>query len=195
MLARTACLPIQQDHRFQSCPHRPDYFAIVGRMHLGGPASLQTRQAAPPRRASILTEFLQKLTRRGSRDAKLAISGAYESVETAACKVLNTTWQWRRVHLARNAVAHASKSGRRIASAFIATAFALETPEASSTRWRTVADKIRPEMPKGIRIVLCQDFLIRDPGLRCRIIGNIFLKPIDCQSCTQSVPQYFQHNG
>jgi len=36
----------------------------------------------------------------------------------------------------RNALAHAGKSGRRVVSAFIATAFAQDTPEAASTQWR-----------------------------------------------------------
>jgi putative transposase len=44
--------------------------------------------------------------------------------------------------------AHAGKSGRRVASAFIATAFAQETPEAASAQWRAVADQIRPRVPK-----------------------------------------------
>src|SRR5690606_4197491 len=44
--------------------------------------------------------------------------------------------------------AHAGKSGRRVVSAFIATAFAQETPEAASAQWRAVADQIRPKVPK-----------------------------------------------
>lgn len=48
----------------------------------------------------------------------------------------------------RNVLAHAGKSGRRIVSAFIATAFAQETPEAASVQWRAVADQIRPKLPK-----------------------------------------------
>ena len=48
----------------------------------------------------------------------------------------------------RNVLAHAGKSGRRVASAFIATAFAQETPEAASSQWRAVADQIRPKVPK-----------------------------------------------
>ena len=48
----------------------------------------------------------------------------------------------------RNVLAHAGKSGRRVVSAFIATAFAQETPEAASTQWRAVADQIRPKVPK-----------------------------------------------
>lgn len=47
-----------------------------------------------------------------------------------------------------NVLAHAGKSGRRVVSAFIATAFAQETPEAASAQWRSVADQIRPKVPK-----------------------------------------------
>ena len=43
---------------------------------------------------------------------------------------------------------HAGKSGRRVVSAFIATAFAQETPEAASVQWRAVADQIRPKVSK-----------------------------------------------
>ncbi len=53
-----------------------------------------------------------------------------------------------RVHFMRNALAHAGKSGRRVVSAFIATAFAQDTSEAASTQWRNVADQIRPKVPK-----------------------------------------------
>lgn len=45
-------------------------------------------------------------------------------------------------------IGHAGKSGRRVVSAFIATAFAQDTPEAASTQWRNVADQIRPKVPK-----------------------------------------------
>ena len=48
----------------------------------------------------------------------------------------------------RNVLAHAGKSGRRVASAFIASAFAQEPPEAASVQWRAVADQIRPRVPK-----------------------------------------------
>ncbi|KAB1086613.1 IS256 family transposase [Neorhizobium galegae] len=96
----------------------------------------------------IWTEFLRKLTRRGLRGVKLVVSDAHESIKTAVSKVLNATWQRCRVHFMRNALAHAGKSGRRVVSAFIATAFAQETPEAACTQWRSVADQIRPKVPK-----------------------------------------------
>jgi len=96
----------------------------------------------------IWTEFLRKLTRRGLRGVKLVVSDAHEGIKAAVSKVLNATWQRCRVHFMRNVLAHAGKSGRRVVSAFIATAFAQETPEAASTQWRAVADQIRPKVPK-----------------------------------------------
>jgi transposase-like protein len=89
----------------------------------------------------IWTEFLRKLTRRGVRGVKLVVSDAHEGIKAAVSKVLNATWQRCRFHFTRNVLAHAGKSGRRVVSAFIATAFAQETPEAASTQWRAVADQ------------------------------------------------------
>ena len=48
----------------------------------------------------------------------------------------------------RNVLAHAGKSGRRVVSAFIATAFAQDTPVAAKAQWRSVADQIRTKVPK-----------------------------------------------
>ena len=96
----------------------------------------------------IWTEFLRKLTRRGLRGVKLVVSDAHEGIKAAVGKVLNATWQRCRVHFIRNVLAHAGKSGRRVVSAFIATAFAQETAEAASAQWRAVADQIRQKVPK-----------------------------------------------
>ncbi|MFD1767321.1 IS256 family transposase [Sphingorhabdus buctiana] len=92
--------------------------------------------------------FLRKLTRRGLRGVKLVISDAHEGIKAAVSKLLCASWQRCRVHFMRNALAHAGKSGRRVVSAFIATAFAQETPEAASQQWRSVADQVRPKLPK-----------------------------------------------
>jgi putative transposase len=94
------------------------------------------------------TEFLRKLTRRGLRGVKLVISDAHEGLKTAIAKVLHASWQRCRVHFMRNALAHAGKSGRRVVSAFIATAFAQDDAEAAKTQWRKVADQLRPSLPK-----------------------------------------------
>jgi transposase-like protein len=48
----------------------------------------------------------------------------------------------------RNALAHAGRSGRRVVSAFIATAFAQNDAAAASQQWRRVADQLRPTVPK-----------------------------------------------
>ncbi len=40
---------------------------------------------------------------------------------------------------------HAGKSGRRVDSAFVATAFAQEDAEAASQQWRKVADQLRSD--------------------------------------------------
>jgi len=104
---------------------------------------IETSDAAP-----IWTAFLRKLTRRGLRGVKLVVSDAHEGIKAAVSKVLCASWQRCRVHFMRNVLAHAGKSGRRVVSAFIATAFAQETPEAASTQWRSVADQIRPKVPK-----------------------------------------------
>ncbi|WP_290888495.1 transposase [Hoeflea sp.] len=98
----------------------------------------------------IWTELLRKLPRRGLRGVKLVVSDAHEGLKAAVTKVLSATWQRCRVHFMRNVLAHAGKSGRRVVSAFIATAFAQETPEAASTQWRAVADQIRPKCQSSL---------------------------------------------
>jgi transposase-like protein len=93
-------------------------------------------------------EFLRKLRRRGLAGVKLVISDAHEGIKAAVSKVFNATWQRCRVHFMRNALAHAGKSGRRVVSAFIATAFAQDDAEAAKAQWRQVADQVRPKLPK-----------------------------------------------
>lgn len=98
----------------------------------------------PSEAETFWTGFLRKLTRRGLRGVKLVISDAHEGLKAAVAKVLNATWQRCRVHFMRNALAHAGKSGRRVVSAFIATAFAQNDADAARTQWRKVADQLRP---------------------------------------------------
>ena len=94
------------------------------------------------------TGFLRSLARRGLRGVKLVISDAHEGLKAAISKVLNATWQRCRVHFMRNALAHAGKSGRRVVSAFIATAFAQDDAGAAQAQWRQVADQLKPKLPK-----------------------------------------------
>jgi len=93
-------------------------------------------------------EFLRKLARRGLRGVKLVISDAHEGLKAAVAKVLGASWQRCRVHFMRNALAHANKNGRRVVSAFIATAFAQGSPDAAGKQWRHVADQLRARLPK-----------------------------------------------
>jgi len=110
-------------------------------------------EVGPSEAEPVWTEFLRKLTRRGLKGVKLVISDAHEGLKAAVSKVLSATWQRCRVHFMRNVLAHAGKSGRRVVSAFIATAFAQDTPEAAQAQWRTVADQIRFKVPKLARIM------------------------------------------
>ena len=93
-------------------------------------------------------DFLRTLTRRGLAGVKLVISDAHEGLKAAVTKVLRATWQRCRVHFARNALAHAGKAQRRIVSAWIGTAYAQEDAAAAHAQWRTVADQLRPKVPK-----------------------------------------------
>src|SRR6516164_940077 len=77
----------------------------------------------PSEAETFWTAFLRKLARRGLRGVKLLISDAHEGIKGVVAKVLNATWQRCRVHFMRNVLAHAGRQGRRVVSAFIATAF------------------------------------------------------------------------
>jgi putative transposase len=94
------------------------------------------------------TAFLRKLARRGLRGVKLVVSDAHEGIKASVSKILTATWQRCRVHFMRNALAHAGKSGRRVVSAFIATAFAQDDATSASKQWRSVADQLRPKLPR-----------------------------------------------
>jgi transposase-like protein len=93
-------------------------------------------------------DFLRALARRGLRGVKLVISDAHEGLKAAVTKVLRATWQRCRVHFMRTATAHAGKSQRRIVSAWIGTAYAQDDAAAAHAQWRTVADQLRPKVPK-----------------------------------------------
>jgi transposase-like protein len=76
------------------------------------------------------------------------ISDVHEGLKAAIARVLNATWQRCRVHFMRNALAHAGKTQRRIVAAWIGTAFAQDDADAARIQWRTVADQLRPGVPK-----------------------------------------------
>ena len=76
------------------------------------------------------------------------ISDAHDGLKAAVAKIMHASWQRCRVHFMRNALAHAGKSGRRVVSALIGTAFAQEDAESAKTQWRKVADQLRPTVQK-----------------------------------------------
>jgi transposase-like protein len=102
----------------------------------------------PSEAETFWTGFLRKLARRGLRGVKLVVSDAHEGIKASVAKVLTASWQRCRVHFMRNALAHAGKSGRRVVSAFIATAFAQDDAVTAGKQWRSVADQLRPKLPK-----------------------------------------------
>jgi transposase-like protein len=93
-------------------------------------------------------DFLRSLARRGLAGVKLVVSDAHAGLKAAVTKGLRATWQRCRVHFARNALAHAGKAQRRIVSAWIGTAYAQDDAAAAHGQWRTVADQLRPKVPK-----------------------------------------------
>jgi putative transposase len=102
----------------------------------------------PSEAETFWTQFLRSLARRGLRGVKLVISDAHEGIKATVSKVLCASWQRCRVHFMRNVLAHAGKSGRRVVSAFIATAFAQDDAPAAKAQWRSIADQLRPKLPK-----------------------------------------------
>ncbi len=102
----------------------------------------------PSEAETFWTAFLRSLARRGLRGVKLVISDAHEGIKAAVSKVLSCTWQRCRVHFMRNVLAHAGKSGRRVVSAFVGTAFAQDDAASARDQWRRVADQLRPKLPR-----------------------------------------------
>ena len=98
-------------------------------------------------------DFLRSLRARGLRGVKLVVSDAHEGIRSAVAKIMNATWQRCRVHFMRNALAHSGKSGRRMVSAFIATAFAQNDAETAKAQWRKVSDQLRSQIPKLAKLM------------------------------------------
>lgn len=91
---------------------------------------------------------MRKLALHGLRGERLVTSDAHEGIKAAVSKVLCATWPRCQVHFPRNIVADTGKSGHRVVSIFIATAFALGAAKAASIQWRSFAAQIRPKVPK-----------------------------------------------
>ena len=134
---------VRQNHRIVSVA----VIVAVG-VNTDGRREVLGLDIGPSEAETFWTEFLRKLARRGLRGVKLVISDAHEGIKTSVAKVMTAAWQRCRVHFMRNVLAHAGRSGRRVVSAFIATAFAQEDAEAARQQWRRVADQLRPKVPK-----------------------------------------------
>ena len=76
------------------------------------------------------------------------ISDDHKGLKAAPTRILGATWQRCRIHFMRNLLAHAGRQGRRVVSAFVATAFAQDDAKAASAQWRLVADQLRTKAPK-----------------------------------------------
>ena len=94
------------------------------------------------------TGFLRSLTRRGLRGVKLVIADDHKGLKAAATRILGATAQRCRVHFMRNLLAHAGKRGRRVVSAFVATAFAQDDADSAAAQWRLIANQLKPKAPK-----------------------------------------------
>jgi transposase-like protein len=134
---------VRQNHRIVSVA----VIVAVG-VNTDGRREVLGLDIGPSEAETFWTEFLRKLARRGLRGVKLVISDAHEGIKASVAKVMTASWQRCRVHFMRNVLAHAGRSGRRVVSAFIATAFAQEAAEAARQQWRRVADQLRPKVPK-----------------------------------------------
>ena len=123
------------DHRGRRQQRRPARGAGHGHRPLGGRDRSGPSSCASWRGAACAASSWSSPTRtRASR--------------RPSPRCCSATWQRCRVHFMRNALAHAGKSGRRVVSAFIATAFAQDDAEAARTQWRQVADQLRAKLPK-----------------------------------------------
>jgi len=115
------------------------------------PGFLEPRRVAEKALTAVIQEaYVQGISTRSVDElvVKLVISDAHEGIKAAVARVFRATWQRCRVHFMRNALAHAGRSGRRVVSAFIATAFAQDHADAARAQWRQVADQVRPKLPK-----------------------------------------------
>ncbi len=79
---------------------------------------------------------------------QLVISDDHKGLKATATRILGATWQRCRVHFMRTFLAHAGKRGRRVVSAFVATAFAQDDADSARAQWRQAADRLRPRALK-----------------------------------------------
>jgi len=63
---------------------------------------------------------------------------------------MSATWQRCRIHLIRNVLAHSGRSGRRVVSAYIATALAQDDAEAAKLQWWREPTNAGPRFPNSL---------------------------------------------
>lgn len=94
-----------------------------------------------------LTEFARA-------DVEARYCPCHERREAAFIKLLSSAWQRWGVHFKSKVLAHAGKSGRRVVSAFVATAFAQETPRDNNC---SVAQRHGSIRPKVLKLAIIMD--------------------------------------
>jgi transposase-like protein len=131
------CVKARRNHRILGSSPRTSVAVIVAvGVNADGRREVLGMDVGPSEAETFWVDFLRKLRRRGLKGVQLVISDAHEGIKAAVAKLMNATWQRCRVHTLRNALAHAGKSGRRVVSAFMATAFAQDSAEAAKAQWR-----------------------------------------------------------
>ena len=108
---------------------------------MAAPSSICSKPVSFPFRDQRHQKRVRANVQRRSTDAHVGL-------KAAASRVLGAAVQRCRVHFMRNVLAHAGKGHRRLVSAWIVTAFAEADPDAARKQWRSVADQLRPRVPK-----------------------------------------------
>src|SRR5512134_2499556 len=102
----------------------------------------------PSEAETFWSTFLKGVVRRGLKGVKLVISDAHEGLKHAIAKVLGATWQRRRVHWLRCALAHVPKGQHTMVAAALRQAFLQADLATARQTWRQVAEELRPRWPK-----------------------------------------------
>lgn len=82
--------------------------------------------------------FLAGLREQGLRGMQLLISDSHGATRAAVSRVLGATWQRCGEHFMRQVLVRAGRSGRRVVSVFIGTAFTQNDPKSARDQWSSV---------------------------------------------------------
>ena len=115
----------------------------------GGQREVLGLDVGPSEDGAFWLQFLRGLVARGLSGVQLVISDAHQGLKGAVAAVLQgASWQRRRVHFVRNALALVPKSAAQMAAATIRTVFVQPDAAAARETWRRVADGFRPRYPR-----------------------------------------------